>query len=161
MILGRNSENAYSGMSAPVYRSMHSHVRGATIASQMSRVCRRSPAAENWSSRCSRRTTCVRSGSLRNLAESGKSCTIQKLRTPATTVARPSSMKIQDLTWRLVEEHADKEKQCSYHEALPPTLCMLEIAAARSPPNAPEIVAAAKKTAARIPNSERLYQQLR
>jgi hypothetical protein len=38
---------------------------------------------------------------------------------------------------------------------------MFEIAAASSPPNAPEIVAAAKKTAARMPNSERLYQQLR
>ena len=29
---------------------------------------------------------------------------------------------------------------------------------ARSPPNAPETVAAEKKIAARIPNSERLYQ---
>jgi hypothetical protein len=38
---------------------------------------------------------------------------------------------------------------------------MFWIAAARSPPKEPAKAAALKKAAARIPSSERLYQQLR
>jgi len=40
----------------------------------------------------------------------------------------------------------------------PPIPSIFDIAAASSPPKAPEAVAAEKKMAARVPNSERLYQ---
>jgi hypothetical protein len=87
-----------------------------------------------------KRLRTVRSASVRNLALSGKSWIIQKLAAPATTVASPSRMKI----------HA--------HAGLPATPSMFAMAAASRPPKAPETVAAEKKSAARRPNSERLYQ---
>jgi len=83
---------------------------------------------------------------------------IQKDRNPATTVARPSKMKI----------HAQP--------GFPPMPSIFEIAALRKaksmgilekadilhtaskPPNAPDTEAAEKKSAKRMPNSERLYQ---
>jgi hypothetical protein len=69
--------------------------------------------------------------------------TIQKDINPITTVAKPSRMKI----------HA--------HPGLPPTPSMFSMAAASSPPNDPARAAALKKIAARTPNSDRLYQQLK
>ena len=83
---------------------------------------------------------------------------IQNDTDPATTVARPSKMNI----------HAQP--------GFPPIPSIFEIAAFRKvklieilekvqtphtaskPPNAPDIEAAEKKSAARMPNSERLYQ---
>jgi hypothetical protein len=56
-----------------------------------------SPAALNWSSACSRRTTSARSGSVRNLAVSGKSWMMKNESAPAMTVIRPSRMKIHAL----------------------------------------------------------------
>jgi len=58
-------------------------------------------------------------------------------------VARPSRMKI----------HAQP--------GFPPTPSMLAMAAASKPPNEPAKAAALKKMAARIPNSDRRYQQLK
>ena len=47
------------------------------------------------------------------------------------------------------------------HPALCPMPDINPMAAARSPPKEPETAAALKKMAARMPNSERLYQQER
>lgn len=87
-------------------------------------------------------TLCL-SCSERKVASSGKSKTIQKLAIPTRTVASPSKMKIQA------------------HPLLPPMPSICPIAAASKPPNEPDTAAAEKKMAARMPNSERLYQQLR
>src|ERR1051326_2443336 len=99
--------------------------------------------AEDCLSAFKRRMTRARSSSDKNLASSGKSCTIQYDAMPTRIVKRPSRMKIQA------------------QPGLPPTPFMLVIAAASNPPNDPATAAAEKKIAARTPNSDLLYQQLR
>jgi hypothetical protein len=46
------------------------------------------------------------------------------------------------------------------HAGFPPTPSIFEMAAANKPPNAPDTVAAEKKSAIRVPSCERLYQLL-
>lgn len=100
----------------------------------------------------------VRSASVRNLALSGKSWTIQKDKSPPTIVVKPANIKIHS------------------QPCFPRTPSIFEIAAfggaksveilrkietlltASKAPKAPDIEAAEKKIAERKPNSERLYQ---
>jgi len=79
----------------------------------------------------------------RKVAFSGKSLTIKNEAMAMQSVTRPSIMKIQDQPCR------------------PPSPSILSIAHARRPPQEPATAAAEKKVAARMPNSERLYQQLK
>lgn len=75
--------------------------------------------------------TRARSFSLRNVAVSGKSCTIQKERSPKPIVTMPSMMKI----------HAQPGR--------PPRPSIFVMAAARRPPKDPETAAAEKNMALR------------
>jgi len=72
MILGKNNAKAYKGMTFPDY----------TLTST---IIDRPPEV-------SRRTTTLRSTSVKNVASPGKSTMIQNERVPATTVPRPSKM---------------------------------------------------------------------
>ena len=78
--------------------------------------------------------------SVRNLAVSGKSERMKKDAMAQRTVRRPSRMKIHD------------------QPGLPPTPSIFAIAAARSPLNAPAMVAEEKNTPIRVPSSSRRYQ---
>lgn len=78
--------------------------------------------------------------SVRNLAVSGKSDKMKKDAIAQRTVKSPSRIKI----------HAQP--------GLPPTPSILARAAARSPLNAPAIVAEEKNTPTRVPSSLRRYQ---
>ena len=135
-----------------------------------------SPPAENIPSFCKREITAARSLSDKNFAVSGKSWTTKKEIAPITTDRRPSRIKIHALVIHLVSGRKVQNHDSPLPSRLPSNTTHvrnsslekvsghgqhwneLGILTARRPPNAPDTVAAEKKSAARSPNSERLYQ---
>jgi hypothetical protein len=101
----------------------------------------------------------VRSASVRNLASVGKFWIIQKETKPATIVAKPSNIKIQaqpcfprvPFIFEIAAFWGIKSVEVLHEEGY------TSLTASKAP-KAPEIEAAEKKIAERIPNSERLYQ---
>lgn len=74
-----------------------------------------------------------------------------------------SSKALQDLVEELVldkrrDEAPGRRTKIQAQPGFPPMPSICAIAAARSPPKEPASAAAEKKMAARMPNSERLYQ---
>jgi len=139
MIVGTNRLKAYRTPSQPIYVIMPVYVFQSLTTCHTYAALKSSCFELPCLSAASLRRTLRRSSSVRNLASSGKSWTIQKDAIPMTIVARPSRINI----------HAQP--------GFPPTPSIFAMAAARSPPKDPAKAAAEKNTAERMPNSLLLY----